>query len=629
MKFSKAVSIVALSSLSSGANESKNSVAAFTGVSTSYCASRSVSRRQSVWGSSVSLRLSAPPAEETRNVETGNADDDMPGLSREGIYSITSQEQYKALLAAHPDKIIIMKFFAPWCRACKGMAPKFIQVSRDDRYKPLPLIWGEMSVQNNKDFVKSIGILALPSVNIYAGGAGLVESFPCGPSKIPILKRKIAEVVNERVDATSLLLKEVSSVAEDECEEVEESDPCIERKISTTEGDVVVSEEQLASLRKIPYFKDFTDDEFNGLVDKARLVTFEAGSIIFKQGSPGKNFHVISTGEVEISLKTGFEDPLTTPPNYLGTVISTLREGDFFGERTLITGEPRAATIRAVEKTRCFTFSKNDIPTSSILGGMKQASDERLAQINDKYGVDMNQMQDVGSSASTKTANIATQTRGSINKPRPIVGVDNDEDVKDETNITTPRVASEDELISLMIRFKQARQVAKCFDYLMKTNPKWGDEGEVKRRSMLVSKLPPLQHKEFEDVFKIIDYSHDQKISLLEMKRFMESIGENRTDDELKDIMKKSHPAINTDSSITYDEFMGVMAEAEFYYLFTETFNVLDKRDSGFVRAGDLDRVLCGMQNLLFNDKTTVMVVEDMDMLIDYEQFSRMLLGAS
>ena len=85
----------------------------------------------------------------------------------------------------------------------------------------------------------------------------------------------------------------------------------------------------------------------------------------------------------------------------------------------------------------------------------------------------------------------------------------------------------------------------------------------------------------------------------------------------------------NKDYGISRDEFMGVMAEAEFYNLFTETFQELDKDNTGYVRAGDLDEVLGGVRDLISNEQTNIIDVEDKDMLVDYEQFSKMLLGAA
>jgi hypothetical protein len=118
-----------------------------------------------------------------------------------------------------------------------------------------------MSVQNNKDYIKTLGVLALPSIHINVGSEGLVENFPCGPSKVPILKKKISQVVNEKVDPKTYALKVVK-------EEAGETEPCTERSLTGTGkkttvsvGDVVVSEETIANMHSIPYFQDLSDGE--------------------------------------------------------------------------------------------------------------------------------------------------------------------------------------------------------------------------------------------------------------------------------------------------------------------------------------------------------------------------------
>lgn len=544
----------------------------------------------------------------------------------------------RAFLEANPDKLILVKIFAPWCRACKGLEPRFLQISKDDKYKDLPILWADLTIQHNKDFVKTLGVLALPSVQFYAGSAGLVESFPCGPSKVPILKRKLAQFIHDHIDTTTHQLKDMDSIS---TQTSGETLPYQTRDVSktmggnTTEltvGGVVVNRKQWNMLRNdIPFFKDFTDDEFTLLMSKAKLLSFEPGSVILREGKRGRNFYVIESGEVEVFVKTAFEDPLTTPPSYLGTMVNVLRKDEWFGERSLITGQARAASVRATEKTRCFAFAIDDIPASSVLSGKKQASLERIQQVNEKYGVDVYDIDLL--KEQFKNANMNNQIRGSPNTPRPIIGVDTtDELVLDEKQPQAGfsfNVENEDAIIPLLVRFKLIRHAARCFDYIMKTNPRWGDPGELRRRSMLVSKLTAAQREEFTDVFKIIDQSGDGVIELYELKRVMESIGEPKSDEEILDMINKGNVSVDGNQEITYQDFMGLMAEAEFYHLFRDTFGALDKRNSGYVKASDLDRVLCGMRDLISDDHKSIIDIEDTDMMIDYEQFSKMLLGCA
>lgn len=546
---------------------------------------------------------------------------------------IHTNKQNSAWLKANPDKLMVIKFYAPWCRACKSVELKFVQISKDPTYANIPIVWGQLSVAHNKAYVKSLGIMALPSIQIYAGSEGLIENFPCGPSKIPMLRRKIAETVNDKVDPDTLQLKVLDLTTAGDSSD--ESAPCRTRSVAvldetqSSEIDEVISdqrkEENLRYLRTgVPFFKDFDDDEFYELMDKAKLVTFEKGDVIMRQGMEGSIFYIIETGEVEIMVKTAFEDPLTTPPGYLGAVINVLGPFNYFGERALITKEPRAASIRAIQKTRCFAFNVEDMPSSTVLSGKKQVSAKRLEQINSKYGTDVYDIDMI--SDQFAAANTLNQQRGSVNSPKPIRGVDVDEDYIEEA---PPVIGSEanDRVISLLIRFKQIRRASKCFEYIMHSRPKFGDIGESRRRALLVSKLTLAQREEFSDLFHIIDASRDGTISILELRRAMESVGEGRTDEQLREMINNANPNIDGNEVITFDEFMGVIAEAEFYYLFLDTFQMLDVNNTGYVSAGDLDRVLCGVRDLISDDRMSIIDTEDMDMQIDYVSYADMLLG--
>lgn len=568
---------------------------------------------------------------EVEEVETP----EFPEQTRDGIYDILSPEQHAAFLAANPDKLIVIKFYAPWCRACKGVAPRFIQISKDDKYADVPIVWAQLSVQHNKPFVKSLGIMALPSIQMYAGSEGLIENFPCGPSKIPVLKRKLAETINAKVDPDTRKLVGF------DCNDPQNSEaaPCKTRKVIAVDAepsiDEVVTderkEENLRYLREgVPFFKDFDDDEFYNLMDKAKLVTFEPGDVIMRQGMKGTTFYVVETGEVEISVKTAFEDPLTTPPDYLGAVINTFGPQSYFGERSLITSQPRAASIRATQKTRCFAFDRDDIPISSVLSGKKTATEERMAEVNNKYGTDVYNVNMIENQF--KSANVANQVRGSIHNQDSIPGVDTDDEFAAEQAEleAVEELATgleNDNVISLLVRFKQMRQTVRFFDYVMKTNPNWGDKGETRRRSLLVSKLSRSQREEFQELFTIIDRSGDGKISVTELSEVMHSVGQDRTDQEIQDMINKANPDVDGNEEISLSDFMGVMAEAEFFYLFMDTFHTLDENDTGYVMAGDLDKALCGVRDLISDDRMSIIDVEDKDLQIDYESFANMLLG--
>jgi thioredoxin-like negative regulator of GroEL len=130
-----------------------------------------------------------------------------------GVYRILSKTQYiNFLTSVGKNKIVVLKIFAPWCRACKALAPKFSQITQDERYNDnLPIVWAELSVQFNKELVvDELAVDALPTVQFYVDGR-LEDSFACGPTKLVLLKRRLAQMINANVDTQTRQLKQRSS----------------------------------------------------------------------------------------------------------------------------------------------------------------------------------------------------------------------------------------------------------------------------------------------------------------------------------------------------------------------------------------------------------------------------------
>jgi calmodulin len=511
---------------------------------------------------------------------------DLPTQSSDGIYQLETERQYHLLLQSHPDKLVVVKFYASYCQACRALAPKFVAVKQDPQMQDLPVIWAEFqSSRTSKDLFRQLAVLTLPTVHFYDGSRGLIENFPCGPARVPLLKKKLARFLNERVDAETRKLK-APPVDGQTIVSAQPVTPRASREI-IVDNELITAEHIFYLKDGLPFFRDLTDYEFKTMLGKAKLLTFNAGDLIIRQGMPGRTFYVLKSGVAEMSVRSRFDDPISTPSNYLGVVVNELKKFDYFGERALTTGEPLKASVRALEKVRCFAFDVDDIPESSILNRKRRATRDVVDKLNRRYEL-----------PADYTPEYAVNER-------------------------------EDCILELLVRFRQIRQAAKCFDYAMNTETNWGDQGEIARRSMLVSKLSPAQRDEFQKVFDIVDSNSRGKISLLEMKRFMNSARQKKSDAELRSIISRATHSQNTEYEISRDEFMGVMAEAEFYNLFTETFQELDKENTGYVRAGDLDEVLGGVRGLISDNPTNLIDSEDKDMLVDYEQFSKMLLGAA
>ena len=92
-----------------------------------------------------------------------------------------------------------------------------------------------------------------------------------------------------------------------------------------------------------PLFRDFAVDEMVAVIQGLKLLTFERGQAILREGQPGGSLYTLTSGRVRAFKR----DPSTGKQSQLGD----LKEGAFFGEMSILTGQPRMASIVAL--TRC------------------------------------------------------------------------------------------------------------------------------------------------------------------------------------------------------------------------------------------------------------------------------------
>jgi CRP/FNR family transcriptional regulator/CRP/FNR family cyclic AMP-dependent transcriptional regulator len=97
-------------------------------------------------------------------------------------------------------------------------------------------------------------------------------------------------------------------------------------------------------LRRVPLFNECTDDELRRLADTSRIVETPAGTVVTELGTPGDSFFFIIDGRVSVQTPVGTGDPL--------------HPGDFFGEMSLLDGEPRSATVTALTDLRLLVVDR-------------------------------------------------------------------------------------------------------------------------------------------------------------------------------------------------------------------------------------------------------------------------------
>jgi CRP-like cAMP-binding protein len=104
------------------------------------------------------------------------------------------------------------------------------------------------------------------------------------------------------------------------------------------EGAEISSDARIRHLQRVPLFSGFDEAELRRIAALSRIVEVPAGSVVTALGEPGDSFFVIIDGTVTARTPIGAG--------------RQLHPGDFFGEMSLLDGEPRSATIEAATDLR-------------------------------------------------------------------------------------------------------------------------------------------------------------------------------------------------------------------------------------------------------------------------------------
>ena len=95
---------------------------------------------------------------------------------------------------------------------------------------------------------------------------------------------------------------------------------------------------QAADLKKYSYFSNFSNRSLDFLVEKISTVNFPAGSEIIREGERGDSLYVVKEGQLEVSKKGSSNREIK---------LSTIDDGQIFGEQALITCSLRSSSVRA------------------------------------------------------------------------------------------------------------------------------------------------------------------------------------------------------------------------------------------------------------------------------------------
>jgi small-conductance mechanosensitive channel len=106
-----------------------------------------------------------------------------------------------------------------------------------------------------------------------------------------------------------------------------------------------------ALLAQVELFRGFDPAERAALAAKMRARDVPAGEVVVRQGDLGDFLYVLGEGLLDVEVTRGGEEP----------VRDRIVPGDVFGEISLLTGQPRAATVTAALFAMVFEIHREDL----------------------------------------------------------------------------------------------------------------------------------------------------------------------------------------------------------------------------------------------------------------------------
>lgn len=119
----------------------------------------------------------------------------------------------------------------------------------------------------------------------------------------------------------------------------------VDRKAIKTEKQVMRRRQLLTS---IDLFSGLSEAERNDLASTMKYAPFAKGEVMTRQGADAHWLYLVEDGEALVQVSDGLND----------REVAQLKGPCFFGEMSLLTGEPRSATVIADSEVECFRLDK-------------------------------------------------------------------------------------------------------------------------------------------------------------------------------------------------------------------------------------------------------------------------------
>lgn len=103
-------------------------------------------------------------------------------------------------------------------------------------------------------------------------------------------------------------------------------------------------------LNSFELISELEDEQIEQLANFSDAQSFAIGEYLVREGEQGDSMFMITAGAVDISIKGDHNQDI---------LVQQKKEGEFFGEMSLLTGEPRSATVRASADAEVIVINKD------------------------------------------------------------------------------------------------------------------------------------------------------------------------------------------------------------------------------------------------------------------------------
>jgi CRP/FNR family transcriptional regulator, cyclic AMP receptor protein len=107
----------------------------------------------------------------------------------------------------------------------------------------------------------------------------------------------------------------------------------------------------VASIRRVPLFRDFADDEAAAVAATVTDRHYGKHQFIVREGDPGDTFFILVKGSISVCR---------IAPDGRETILSILKEGDFFGEMSMFDSSLRSASIKTLTEVEVGAIRQAD-----------------------------------------------------------------------------------------------------------------------------------------------------------------------------------------------------------------------------------------------------------------------------